>query len=190
MKMRESKQAVRREAAGKLRQYSEQWIMEESRKIQEYVLKSKEYMDAGTIFCYVSFGREVSTALILEDAWKAGKTVGVPLCIQKGIMEVRKIRSMDDLVPGAYGIPEPKADTEKLDGHDIQYGIIPCVTCDRNGNRMGHGAGYYDRYLAGTDFVKAVLCFEEILAEEVPMDAHDVRMDNMITQSGIKKVNQ
>ncbi|MDO4941651.1 MAG: 5-formyltetrahydrofolate cyclo-ligase [Lachnospiraceae bacterium] len=188
MNLQEQKRWVRKKAAQKLNQYSDEWIQKESRKIQDHVLESEGYRRADTIFCYVSFAKEVNVIPIIEDALRTGKRVGVPLCIGKGMMEVREIRSMDELQPGAYGILEPKKGTRKVDKHEIQYAVIPCVTCDKLGNRMGHGAGYYDRYLSDADFIKTILCFEEIMVQEIPTDLYDVRMDYVISQNGAIKV--
>lgn len=188
MNIQEQKRRVRKETAQKLNRYSYEWIQKESGKIQGHVLESEEYRQAGTIFCYVSFAKEVNVIPIIEDALQTGKRVGVPLCTGKGRMEVREIRSMDELQPGAYGILEPRKGTKKMEKHEIQYALIPCVTCDMLGNRMGHGAGYYDRYLSDADFVKTILCFKEIMVQEIPTDVYDVRMDYVISQDGVIKV--
>ncbi|MEE1312471.1 MAG: 5-formyltetrahydrofolate cyclo-ligase [Lachnospiraceae bacterium] len=185
MGIKEEKQMIRKIVSQKLSSYSKEWITRESSMIQNHVIKSREYKEAETIFCYVSFGKEVETYEILKDALKKGKKVGVPLCIQKGVMEVRNIHSMDDLQPGAYGILEPKKETEVMKKEELTYGIIPCVTCDKYGNRMGHGAGYYDRYLSGTKMIKAIVCFEEIMEKNVPVTSLDITMDQVISQKGI-----
>ena len=73
--------------------------------------------------------------------------MGVPKCISKGIMEVYKIRSFDDLEPGKYGILEPKEGCEKISPKAIHLALIPCLSCSMKGERLGYGGGYYDRYL-------------------------------------------
>ena len=65
-----------------------------------------------------------------------------------------------------------------------------CVTCDRSGGRMGHGAGYYDRYLADADFLKMILCFEEIMVPKVPMDSYDIAMDAVVSQKGVQCIKR
>jgi 5-formyltetrahydrofolate cyclo-ligase len=190
MKLEEAKKKVRQEIADRAKLYSKEWVITQSKAIQEHILGSEEYQKADVIFCYVSFGKEVDTFPILEDALQSGKKVGVPLCIQKGIMEVREIKSLKDLRSGAYGILEPQKDTPLLAKEEIQYAIIPCVTCDVHGNRMGHGAGYYDRYLEGTDLLKAILCFDELMMEEVPVSELDVPMNQVISQSGIRRITK
>ena len=60
---------------------------------------------------------------------------------------------------------------------------IPCVSCDSRGNRLGHGKGYYDRYLEGMNIPCSLLCFKEIMVEEgrIPMDEFDYPIDDVIT---------
>lgn len=186
MNIREQKKKLRVQVREKLEQYSHEWILEQSKIIVEHILNSTAYQNANAIFCYVSFGKEVNTIPILEHALENGKRVGVPLCTGKGIMEVREIHSLKDLKSGAYGILEPKEQSTRMEKTDIAYGIIPCVSADRQGRRLGHGAGFYDRYLEGARFTKVILCFEEIMALEVPVDEHDIEMDQVVSQEGIR----
>ena len=88
---------------------------------------------------------------------------------------------------GRYGILEPKQGLPVVDGYRIDMAIIPCVTADRFGARLGHGAGYYDRFLKGLGMYKFCLCFEELLSEdgEIPMEESDIRMDRVITEGKI-----
>ena len=81
--------------------------MEIIEKLKEQVKELKEFQEAKTIFCYASMKNEVDTWQLIASALKQGKNVGVPLCIGKGIMEVRQIHALDDFEEGAYGIMEP-----------------------------------------------------------------------------------
>ena len=86
------------------------------------------YQKAETVFCFVGTEDEINTRPVLEDLLKRGKQVGVPKCISKGIMEVYKIRSFDDLEPGKYGILEPKEGCEKISPKAIHLALIPCLS--------------------------------------------------------------
>ena len=141
------------------------------------------------MFCYVSTEKEIDTFSILQDILQSGKHLGVPKCTEKGIMNVYEIHSLQELYPGAYGILEPKEDPERLiQPEAIDFAFIPCISCDRSGRRLGHGGGYYDRYLEKTHCVKAALCREELLVDEIPVEEHDLRMDLVISEKGCYKM--
>lgn len=150
--------------------------------IQNQVLHMESYQQAKTIFCYVNMEHEVSTRIILEHALEEGKRVGVPLCYGKGIMDVREIKSLEDLEPGLWGILEPKKDLPVINQDEIDFGVIPCVSASLDGKRLGHGAGYYDRYLEGTAFEKVLVCFGKLILDNIPVDEYDVMMDQVICE--------
>ena len=128
---------------------------------------------------------EINTRPVLEDLLKRGKQVGVPKCISKGIMEVYKIRSFDDLEPGKYGILEPKEGCEKISPKAIHLALIPCLSCSMKGERLGYGGGYYDRYLQQITGTQAVLCRTALMCDEIPMEAHDRTIDFVICEAGV-----
>ena len=168
---------------------TEKYRKEADRKITESVLELNEYKSADCVFCYVSTEKEMDTFSILQDILQSGKHLGVPKCTGKGIMNVYEIHSLQELYPGAYGILEPKEDPERLiQPEAIDFAFIPCISCDRSGRRLGHGGGYYDRYLEKTHCVKAALCREELLVDEIPVEEHDLRMDFVISEKGCYKM--
>ena len=145
------------------------------------ILHMEEFRRAEVIFCYVSMEDEVNTWPVIAHALKEGKRVGVPLCTGDGIMEVREITSLNQLVKGAYGIMEPDSSCREIQKKEIQLGLIPCVSADREGRRLGHGAGYYDRYLQDAEFKKAALCWEKLMLDQIPADGYDICMDWIIS---------
>ena len=134
------------------------------RAIARHLLALPEYRSAGAVFCFVSAGREIDTRPILEQTLADGKMLCVPLCVADGIMELRAIRDLKELFPGAYGILEPPADSPALSPDQIDLAVIPCVTCSQEGRRLGRGGGYYDRFLAHYRGAAVLLCRERLLA--------------------------
>ena len=134
------------------------------RAIARHLLALPEYRSAEAVFCFVSAGREIDTRPILEQTLADGKMLCVPLCVADGIMELRAIRDLKELFPGAYGILEPPADSPALSPDQIDLAVIPCVTCSREGRRLGRGGGYYDRFLAHYRGAAVLLCRERLLA--------------------------
>lgn len=161
--------------------------------IESRIMMHPIFQQVETIFCYVSMPEEPDTREIIETAWSMGKRVCVPRCIPgpEHRMEAVIIRSWEDLEPGTLGILEPKQGLPVIDGYKIDLALIPCVSADRFGGRLGHGAGYYDRFLHGQSMYKYCLCFEELMAEQiagadrVPMDPYDIVMDRIFTEDKV-----
>jgi 5-formyltetrahydrofolate cyclo-ligase len=93
-----------------------------------------------------------------------------------------RIRDLDCLVPGAYGIPEPSDAGETVSAKDLDLIIVPCVAAFKDGKRLGHGAGYYDRFLAGGSGKTVCLCFRELLEAHIPVEDTDITMFLVVTE--------
>ena len=181
------KKRLRRKAAEIIRSFSENELKEASGKIMERVLSFPLYRQASSLFIYVSMDREPDTRALIEDAWKAGKAVYVPKCHGQGRMDAARVYSWQDLAPGAYGIPEPKNATADKPLSPIDLAVVPCVCASPDGRRLGHGAGYYDRFLETHPMPCLCLCFHALLREDVPAGSLDRLMDAVITEEGIFK---
>ena len=191
------KELLRKEIRAKLNATSEEYRRDASSAIALNVLTLPEVRDCKTILAYFSVGKEPATLALISKLLEAGKRVCLPLCVDLDdeghrtgtvdAMEARVIKSFDELVPGAYGIPEPAAHTEMMPPEYMDLIILPCLSCDRDCNRIGHGAGYYDKYLSKvrSDCFTLAMCFEEILCEEIPTEPHDRPVDAVITEKQI-----
>ena len=100
-------------------------------------------------------------------------------------MKVYAITSLDDLEEGAYGIMEPKDYCEEIPPQNIDLAFVPCVTCNKKGDRLGYGGGFYDRYLSRTDVRRVILCREKIMVSEIPVEEHDLRMEVVVSEEGM-----
>lgn len=89
-------------------------------------------------------------------------------------------------VSGPFGVWEPSTDSPQKDLKGIQGLLIPGLVFNKNGNRMGKGKGFYDKTLNSYRGIKVGICFDFQIAETpLPTEAHDVRMDYLITESGL-----
>ncbi len=163
---------------------SAEYRRDASANIAGYVLASPAYEKARMLFVYVSVPTEPDTALLIDRALRDGKRLCVPRCREKPRMEAVLLRDAGDLLPGAYGIPEP-ADGEIVPPRDIDLALIPCVAASREGARLGHGAGYYDAFLQGTGMEKWCLCFDRLLFDALPAAPWDEPMDAVVTETGV-----
>lgn len=179
------KHTQRREIRSRINKLDPIYCQTADAAIYRHILSLPDYQQASCIFCYISVDKEVNTRPLIEHAWITGKQVVVPKCTGRGIMELFEIHSYDDLEPGYYGILEPRFYCIPVLPSSIQFAVIPCLSCDRQKNRLGHGGGYYDRYLEHTSFTTAAICREKILLEHVCCEPHDQPVNMVITEKRI-----
>ena len=139
----------------------------------------KEFKDAKTIFCYVSYNGEVNTLNLLSEIAKV-KSLVVPYCIDdSGNMIAVKINSTADLKKGMYGILEPK-NPVPFPKEAIDFAIVPGVAFSKDGYRLGYGKGYYDRFLSDITPYKLGVCKKELFLEKLPINEFDIKMDDVL----------
>ncbi|MEG1270529.1 MAG: 5-formyltetrahydrofolate cyclo-ligase [Ruthenibacterium sp.] len=162
-----------------------------SDKIAHYVLQSSAYQTAKTLFCFVGTATEINTLPILRQALLDGKTVCVPFCSAKGKMEAKQILSENALKVGAYGILTPDASAHTMAPNTLDLVLVPCLSADVNGNRLGYGGGYYDRYLPRlkASAVTVCLCRSAFLLPRVPHTETDCRIEQVLSENGFCKIN-
>ena len=181
----EEKQQLRRTMRALESGLSARYKAESSRAIAAHLLAMPEYQEAGTVFCFVGTDREIDTRPILEDVLAAGKRLCVPQCVGKGIMELRQVTDLRQLIPGAYGILEPSADAPLVSLDEVDFAILPCLTCNHLGQRLGQGGGYYDRFLSHYRGGTVLLCQEKLIREEIPLEPHDYPVPWVLTERGL-----
>jgi len=194
-----NKSNLRKEIGAQLANLSTEVKKEKSETIAKELFGSREWQDAKKIFVYVSTANEVDTNTVIVNSISAGKEVFVPKIIGPGLMKAVRINTLDDLKPNKYGILEPKYDCNELaipfdkserqleeqaKAEDIQVdfdlAIVPCVAASLDGKRLGHGGGYYDRFLEGKKAATICICFKEQVRNDIATDEHDILMDKVI----------
>ncbi len=121
-----------------------------SRRIMERLAELPEFREAAVVHCFASLPEEVETEPIFEACWAAGKKTFVPVQIRgQGVLGAVERRPGDKLAAGPFGVPEPPPESRRMaDPAAIDLLIAPGVAFDREGNRLGYGKGYYDKFLA------------------------------------------
>ncbi|WP_138494714.1 5-formyltetrahydrofolate cyclo-ligase [Paenibacillus pinistramenti] len=164
-------------------------------------LRSSRNGEGLTVFTYLSFKEELSTASLVDCCLEQGDRVLVPRVTNGGRLELHPFEGWEKLTGGVWGIPEPAADSpvwpESRLG-EIDVVIVPGLAYDMQGGRIGYGGGYYDRFaerLKEAGGCKgrplfASLLFEEQLMEQVPAEAHDLKLDILITAAQIFYINK
>lgn len=180
-----TKQELRKLIAGKVKNLSPVYCREADAAICRGVIQSEAYRRAKVLLCYVGSEREINTSVLLHTALQDGKTLALPLCVEKGVMEARQIQGLGDLVSGRYGILAPRLTCPAVEPEALELVVVPCCTGNRRGERLGYGGGYYDRYLPRVSCPTMLLCRRHLLTEEIPLEEHDLRMDYLVTERGV-----
>lgn len=152
-------------------------------EIQTRLLISPEYRAADLILLYMARPSEIATSLIMHAAFANHKKVALPVCLDQGQMMFRRIDSPADVMPGRFGILEPKEECETVTPDTHTLCVCPSLCCDMRGYRLGFGGGYYDRYLADFPGVKAALCYADGMIPQIREDEFDIKMDVIHTDS-------
>lgn len=163
---------------------------DEARRQQSYmicshILNSQAYQHAAVIAGYVPMKHEADVMPVLDHALRAGKKLVLPRCGRPPEMTFRRIASLDDLVSGAYGIPEPSLDAEIIPLADADLVLVPLEGIDLQGYRLGKGGGYYDRALAGGQSMTMGCALSWQMVERIPRDPWDEPLKMCAMPNGI-----
>ena len=169
---------------------TEEYVADYSARVTERFIAQPFYRDAKALYAYLTFNEELRTDGLIRQAWADGKRVAVPRVLGKGVMEFYYIDSFDGFIRSAFGVPEPPEDPERL-ADDAEFLLLmPGLAFDRAHNRVGYGGGFYDRYLErkhteGARFFKPALAYDFQIVGAIPADAHDIRVDAILTADEI-----
>ncbi|MDO5560066.1 MAG: 5-formyltetrahydrofolate cyclo-ligase [Oscillospiraceae bacterium] len=164
---------------------------EADKKIFTGIINSQLFIEASTVLSFVSFGDEPDTMELIKYSIAHNKRTAVPRCEKHGIMNFFYIDDPDKLKKSSYGIPEPDYDESRL-AADTQYAvcIVPALSFDSRGYRIGYGGGFYDRYLSRSDMTGRIgICYSRLLCDAVPAQDHDIRVNTIITEKGTININ-
>ena len=148
---------------------------------------------ASEILSFSPLAGEIDVAEFNQFVLDSGKRLYLPRCV-KGTPEMNfhLVSGMDELSRGSFSINEPSADApiwNEQSGVSCAV-IIPAMSYDRRGYRLGYGKGYYDRYLSDKDAVKIGICYTDFIAEHIPNGRFDLAVDIIVTEKGIITVNK
>ena len=161
---------------------------EKSRKACQNLISIPQFQSASTIMMYLSLPHEVDTSEAILHAWQFGKIVAVPkISWQQRHMIPVKINSLETgFSTSASGLRNPIAGLPVPFG-EIDLVVTPALGFDRDGNRLGRGGSYYDRFFANAE-LKASRCgfgFAEQLVDSIPVTEHDEPVEILVTDEEI-----
>ena len=163
-----------------------------SRKACQNLILTPQYQDASSVMMYLPLAYEVDTSEVILHAWQLGKLVSVPkISWQQRHMIAVEINSLETgLSTSAMGLRSP-VDGVPVPYEEIDLVVIPALGYDRNGNRLGRGSSYYDRFMADDKFRarKSGLAFTEQVIDSIPVDSTDVPVDFLVTDEEVMYFN-
>ncbi|HIE43317.1 MAG TPA: 5-formyltetrahydrofolate cyclo-ligase [Candidatus Omnitrophica bacterium] len=186
---RKKKQLLRKRIKELKEKFTLSSLQKKSKKIESILLSLPEYKNSSFPFVYVSMDREVHTHGIIKRMFIDEKKVAVPLVLEsQNIMLACKINNFIDLEPGPWGILQPRKEKiQNVHLESIDLVIVPGVAFDKNGNRLGRGRGFYDRFLNLTSprVPKIALAFSFQIVEKVPTTEGDIPVDMIVIENEV-----
>ncbi|MGZ5088300.1 MAG: 5-formyltetrahydrofolate cyclo-ligase [Usitatibacter sp.] len=182
----EQKKALRRELIARRDAMPREELQRISERLVARVTALPEYGAARSLLATMAIGSEWSTRPLLERALADGKSIVLPRVTSAAPrhLEIHAVADMGrDLVPGVWDIPEPDpARCPRVDLADVDLALVPALAVDAHGYRLGYGAGYFDRLLAGRG--ARPLCVAALPAQfivaSLPHEGHDVPVDRVL----------
>ena len=151
--------------------------------ITERLLEEEKIAEADNILLYASFGSEVDTYLLIDKLIELGRNVALPKCGSERLMTFHLIESVADLHEGMYRIPEPDSALPQPAITQNTICIIPGLAFTEEGGRLGYGGGYYDEFILNNpDIYTIALAYEELIAEQLPLMQHDLKVNMIVTE--------
>lgn len=191
-----AKQSLRKLISSKLTLLSKDQINLQSTSVLEKVQRTQAFVDAKSIALYMSMPNiEIDTLELIRHCFKEQKTVFLPACCDENekptkTMRFLKVNSFDEvenLQPrGKYKLREPISGEDVMLQGNLDLIIVPGVAFTNEGYRIGHGAGYYDRFLScyyekfkNRPYLIGVGLIEQRV-ESLPIESHDWRLDEVV----------
>ncbi len=174
-----NKTELRRTIREKKRAMTEDQIDEKSAELTRLFLRSEAYRKASAIYGYLPYNQEVRTVPLLEQALRDGKQVAVPK-IYGDTMRFIYLNDLSKVEKNTMGIPEPIEDGPVAEDKTALV-LMPGLAFTKQGDRMGYGGGFYDRFLAEEpDHPTVALCYDFQIVESLPTEEFDIPVDTVL----------
>lgn len=145
-----------------------------------------EFCAAKTILCYYPVRNEPNILPLIKHSMKIGKAVAFPIShADTATLTFHKVSNLSALSIGCYGIPEPDNRAAAVENFENTICIVPALSYDSRGYRLGYGGGYYDRFLKGYTGISVLPIYSVLYSENLPIDKYDRPVDIIITEKGV-----
>ena len=147
--------------------------------LRQQLFATTQWAEAEVVAVVLSTPMELNTTPIIAAAWASGKQVVVPKIVAKQMRFVA-ISPQTEFATGALNIQEPLHD-EAFPSKQIDLVIIPGLAYTLSGQRLGFGAGYYDRFLSDYQGHTVALALQPQLLATLPIEPHDQLVEQVLT---------
>lgn len=186
MDITEEKRRLRRRLAQPRRNVDPALARAAGSAVADHLAAAPEFVSASSLVLYWALPDEVPTLALFERFRQSGKPVLLPRVVGPGL-EFALVHDPGDLKRGRFGVlaPSPASPARRPD--EAALVCVPGVAFDREGNRLGRGAGYYDRTFPPRTRAPRLfgIAYAFQLVERVPHGPGDRRMDAVVTEQGI-----
>ncbi|MCL2811086.1 MAG: 5-formyltetrahydrofolate cyclo-ligase [Clostridia bacterium] len=158
--------------------------------VAERLAEWPPYRRAKSVLLYAALPGELDTGPMLDRVLADGKRLLLPRCEEGKVMQAVWVEDLRLLVSGRFGIREPSAMLPAVDLQAIDLVLTPGLAFDQAGGRLGRGQGFFDRFLPRTNGIVAGVAYLEQILPVFPagvQEAHDIRMDYLITACSVHK---
>ena len=177
-----TKKELRSEIVAARKNMTLEEVAKKSELICRRIMGTSLYAKAMDICIYMPIRNEVDVTLLIPFAEEEGKEIWIPKVIGEEMIfnayEKDKIE-----VSGSFNIRESTSDRVLVPDENTLI-IMPGAVFDRNGNRIGYGGGYYDRYLEKHPMCSTLaVCYDLQVVKELPAEPHDIKPQMIVTES-------
>jgi len=178
----DTKEDIRESMRGRQKALAEDWVHETSLVVIARVARLNKFEHARVVGTYLALPYEVQTMPLVKICRDRAKKVCIPAWDETAEQyRMAWLNADTETISGPMNIPQPR-DPVWVDLEDIEFMAVPGVAFDPRGGRLGHGGGHFDRLLSRFGGFKAALAFEFQIVEKIPLGAHDVPVDVVITE--------
>lgn len=169
------------------KQMGEEIHAEKSKQLCAVAEKLIDEIGATTVLAFFPVRGEPNILPLAKRLLKKGITVAFPISHKEDVrLEFRAISDLNDLKLGTYKICEPTESEQTLCRFERDaVCLVPALSFDRRGMRLGYGMGYYDRFLQDFGGISLGVAFSDLLVDELPTTDTDIPVSKIITEGGV-----
>jgi 5-formyltetrahydrofolate cyclo-ligase len=161
-----------------------------SAQIRDRLKEQAVWKNAGSVLFFATLPEEPDLWPLLQETLAGEKIAALPRFdpASNGYVACRVKHLQSEIVPGQFGIREPRANCVELPLNRLDLVLVPGVGFDLQGRRLGRGRGFYDRLLADVEGIKCGIAFDEQVLDKIPTGPRDIRLNFILTPTRWVKI--